>query len=411
VTVRTTDEILSARTNNQGRAAVRLANPGRVSVFAEAAGHTSASAEVEVGAGGGRVELTLERGGTLRGRVIGYDGQLPHLSVVAEDQKREGVVGSSLVSKTGEFRLDRLDAGTYALRMNPSGFDTGPVVVTVAPGEERVVDLVLVRTGSLEVTAELPFTDRIARPATLRLVREDGDSEVGRSFELASGIPQRIEAVPAGTYVAELTVAGASDVPTQWVTVRAEDQSRLAFTWPSGRLAGRVVSAEGNGVPAALAAFRIVGSWDGSEVRNHKPAQTAIAAADGAYEFSGLSQGRYVVAAQHTAGLAMLELDLADGEDRRFDLRLEPSRSLRARVLYAGKPVAGAMVSATSRPYQLNARSSDTDAQGVAELGHLTRGLYLVRALWLEGEEGPMRQASAEIAVEDGSGSVELRLN
>jgi hypothetical protein len=410
VTARAGDDVLFAATNGAGEAEIAMNGGGHVLVHAEAEGLDDVSAEAELGDGGGRVDIVMQRSSSLRGRVLGYDGQPQDLAVVAEVADAPGTLRTAPVSASGEFFIPALPAGTYLVGFQPAAFDAQQVEIRLAPGERGTVELALAPRGAVDVTALFPSGSAAARDATVRLVRGEDGAEITRPLRLRSGAPQRLEAIPVGRYGVELAVGGLAHVPSQMVEVGSSDPAALTFRWPEGRISGRVTTGSAADAGVAVSAYKIVNGADDREVRDNNPEHRTISQGDGSYALVGLDAGRYVVVAERGALSTSVPLELGSGEDRTLALALENGRTVIAEVRYRGAAVEGARVLATSTPYAENARSAETDARGLAELPHLTGRTYLIRAVWMEGEEAALREARADLDLTRDDGFVELEV-
>jgi hypothetical protein len=411
VTVRAGKALLFQATDIEGHAVAELQQRGHADVHAVADGYEEASAEVEIAEDSARAALVLQRSGELTGHVVGYSGEPDNLSVLAVVAGEPGKLRSAVLSASGAFRFQALPAGTYVVGLQPAGFEAGSVEVTVLPGEHAEVELTLVRMGSLDVTAFLPSDIAASRQASLRLFRSREGIEFTRPLFLRSGVAERIAALPVGRYGVELTVTGLAQVPLQTVEVVPDRPQPLNFRWPEGRIAGRVSSSSGVATAAAVSAYKMVAGADDARVRDNNPEIKTYTKTDGSYVLSGLDAGHYVVIAQRDPFVAAADVDLSAAEDHTVDLTLESGRTIIARVRYRGRAVEGARVFATSMPYAENARSAETDARGLVRLQHLNGSAYNLRAVWIEGDDGPLRQARADVDLDADSGAVDLDLN
>ncbi len=398
LTIRSEEGIRSKRTNAHGRAVVVLDRPGVLTVNAAAPGYVAKMTTVDVRERTARADLLLQASAAVRGRVIGYEGVPSRLSVVAVSEREEGKMATASIAGDGDFALTSLEPGTYAVGLHPSSFRTNEVLVHLEAGEEAEIELPMVEVGKLTVTAIFP-EGTVPRPGELRLVRESDRSRLDRTVKLASGVSQDIEAVPAGRYAAELIVEGASRRPEQIVAVAVGQTTPVVFTWPGGELAGRVVNARGAVVGAGVAAFKVTVDQEGREIRSSHPDHSTETDEFGRYILRGLDPGRYAVGAMSIGMMGLGDAEVAEGEHRELDLRVAGVVSLETRVVYRGRPVVGAQVFATSLPVSLNARSAGTDASGIASVASLTPGSYRIHAVWNEGEDGPLREARAEVLV------------
>jgi hypothetical protein len=411
VTLRTDEAELFEVTDADGQAVAELRAPGPVLVHAAAEGHDEVSLESQATERGGEVTLVLPRSGELGGRVTGYGGEPQDLIVLAALADDPGKLRSAPVFADGTFRFAALPAGTYVVGLQPAGFEARLVEAQVAPGRHAEVELALVEMGAVDLTAVLPAGSAASRDAVLRLVRADEGIELTRALAVTSGVTQRIEALPVGRYGVELTVSGLAQVPFQTVEIAPHQASPLDFRWPASRIAGRVSGPSRLAAAAIVSAFKVVPGVDDRTVRDNTSEVTTLAAADGSYLLAGLDAGHYVVVAQRDPLVIAADVTLGAEEDRTLDLRLDSGRTVIALVRRRGVPIEGARVFATSVPYAENSRSADTDARGLVRLRHLTGSTYHLRAVWMEGEDGPLRQARADVDLDANSGAVELELD
>lgn len=216
---------LSVRTDAGGRFTIGGLQPGRYRVAAQKSGYAfafgpGAAASVEVAAGQEHgVDLSLERGAAITGRVVSENGEpLVNLRVMAMRQlvadprvteSRRGAIGpipagpGVQTNDLGEFRLFGLPAGEYYVQVSP-GFEFGRAATQPArtlvptyfpdatdPGSAQTILVAAGQTSDAIVIrmADAPafqvsgiVVDETGRPVANAMVRLDPDSETGPRF-------------------------------------------------------------------------------------------------------------------------------------------------------------------------------------------------------------------------------------
>lgn len=221
-----TEPPLSVRTGQDGRFVIRGLEPGRYRVAAQKSGYAmafgpGAATSVEVVAGQEQsVELSLQRGAAIIGRVVNDAGEpLVNLRVMAMRQvvadprftatSRQGPAGpvpagpGVQTNDLGEFRLFGLPAGEYYVQVSP-GFEFGRAATQPArtlvptyfpdatdPGSAQTILVAAGQTSDAIVIrmADAPafqvsgiVVDETGRPVANAMVRLDPDSETGPRF-------------------------------------------------------------------------------------------------------------------------------------------------------------------------------------------------------------------------------------
>ncbi len=110
---------------------------GRYLVGAD--GHSYAPSDrVEVEAGTDGVELRLNAGGTLAGRVVGLDGTTLQARVVVSQRHSKTARSTFLDTRKGAFNVDGLEAGTFDLAASTTDGSVGVLEgIVLGPGEAR----------------------------------------------------------------------------------------------------------------------------------------------------------------------------------------------------------------------------------------------------------------------------------
>lgn len=287
-------ELLTVRSDRDGRFMIRGLEPGRYRVAAQKSSYAFVSgpmgvASVEVAAGGDQaVSLTLQRGAAIVGRVVNESGDpLVNLRVMAMRQvtmaprdnsaSRPGPVPAGPGDQTndlGEFRLFGLPAGEYYVHAAP-GPDFGRVGTPRArslvptyfpdvtnPDSAQTITLTAGQTSDVIVIRMLEapafqvsgvVVDDSGRPVANALVRLDPDPAGGPWFSFGRFLQGRTNAsgsftisnVTAATY---MLVAIAPLVISSGTDARTGGGGRVVSFGSGGPVTGGVTSESRNGI-------------------------------------------------------------------------------------------------------------------------------------------------------------------
>jgi protocatechuate 3,4-dioxygenase beta subunit len=198
-----------------------------------------------------------------------------------------------------------------------------------------------VTKGGQPVTnAMILFTsggDREGPPSDLKQSRTDGDGHYQIGLDTA------------GTYnVVVSSMGGMMGGGRSAVQVQVPDQPSVVVdvTLKSAGISGHVVNADGKPVSGAIVSVTASGASAGSDMRHG--GMQAQAEPDGSFLVDGLTPGTYGVSAAASGyrNANVPPVTIANDNDvPTVDIRLEPGRTVRGRVLDAnGNGIAGAMV-------------------------------------------------------------------
>jgi len=362
--------------------------------------YARAAARAEARDDAPEVVVRLSRGGTLTGTVRDQQRQpVPNASIMV----MQGMGGSPNSTATGEdgvYKLERLTPGSYRVLRLPEG---NRIAITIGPGM-KMVD---VKEGEVTV---LDFDDAAKITLTGRVLRGDrpvagamllffaGDGTVGTSKDMKTANAEsdgrfQIGLDQPGLYT--VVVQGMGDFMSRAsVKIQVPDQPQVTqdVLVSAGGIAGIVTGPDN--APVANAVVRAT--------PEPPPAQPRIGGSgsqtkgDGSYTIDGLEPGTYKVRAM-APGKKPAEATATVGDDgatARVDLRLEPGRSLRGRVVDPrGNGLQNATVMATpagSVSFEASMMGT-TDVNGTFEVIAPSDGPVDVTAL--PGGYAPVRAA------------------
>lgn len=363
------------------------------------------------------IDVTLARGATVGGRIVGEDGRPVAYATVAllDPRRRWDGEASSISDLDGRYLVTGLRAGTYEVRVAAPGY---------APITDEQEARVVVPPDLAPVTRDL----RLSLGAVLvgRVRTPEGGGAAGAVVEVrAAGPPElrarvrdldaitdpngafRLLGVPTGV---DLVVSAAHD---DWVrgTLRplrltpGQTQEVALVLRAGASLPGRVVDAQGRAVADARVRWGAI-TPDNEERVGHGDAFRADEAlgqrvlrtdADGRFLLERLEPGRLLLKVEREGFADWYRRDLvmgAEGPQPALTVTLEGALAVRGRVTVAeaGTPIEGAWVYAEENrpggdepqdPGRVRALVAvQTGADGTYRLDRLPPGRYKV-AVWL----------------------------
>lgn len=355
----------------------------------------------------GAREVTLQRSGTVHGRVLGPDGaglaqaevglwprletEMPWFDPL-EDFLRYGRMPSSIPEELratcdaeGRFEIESARAGDYLVLARADGLRAATSRrLTVEPrGRADAGEVRLVRGHELAVLVKDPAG---APVEGARVSWRSGETVMGMLTEASDPVSTDAEgrAVLAGLPSSELTATvehfsyarersdfsfllGTEFVPKTWeVTLRA-----------GASLAGTVLSA---GVPVQGARVRVLQPREEAGVIGSliSDEDSVTSGEDGGFRFERLPPGAWRINVEHDdhARLTTPPIELLEGENPPQLLQLAPGATLVVTVLDEdGVKVEAATVLA-QRTEDFQSETATTDASGVAVIEHLPSGTW-----------------------------------
>jgi protocatechuate 3,4-dioxygenase beta subunit len=378
--------------------------PGNRWVFALADGYAPGRSAAQVTVQGGAettgIDIRLTVGGEVRGKVTAESGEPVEGAAVRiwPTGRRDPRAPRPLVppeparsSSDGTFVIDRLQAGTYVVRVEKEGYSAAsrPNVVISEGGEVEGVDFVLKR--GFAVNGKV--LDKKGQPvagaeiqAYPQKVQGDWQRHTTKSKEDGSF---RLEGLSPGTYYLRAGKSGFGSASKSGVQ-SGTDGIELTLS-EQGALTGTAILAQ-SGKPVTAYKIRIyrTGQRAGWPVR-----QQDVADATGAFSVTNLPPGAYEIDGYTATGLlsTRVAFEIREGQETPpVKLSLEKGGSIRGVVQSPdGSPSNQARVYATAEDgSRRNPVSASTDAQGRFVLRPLEPGTYVVRAnhrQWVEAQD------------------------
>ncbi len=291
---RETDAVATAETDADGRYLLTLRESGRFVVRVEADGAAPAESgvlETDVATGARGVDVVLDDGGAIRGRVTVGAGRSPGGIVVAAT-RGDGRARTVRTAADGAFGFERCTPGAWAVRIVEREVPADEILVERSGGRRAFETNCVVEAGK---TAEVVLSrDGVAKPTLRGLALIDGTGAAGMRVTVRRGAGMlgaeqvaAVEVAPDGTFSADVPDADryVVQIPTahRWVAALPVDvavggaQCRLDVR--TGRLVVTGLAAEANELALLV---EIAGGVALAEIRK---------AADGRAEFANFPEG------------------------------------------------------------------------------------------------------------------------
>lgn len=269
--------------------------PGTYDLWARKEGQGGAEARLEgvrvAAANVTGLELRLEGGGAIRGRILGVEpAELAAVRIVA--QRDDGQTATGRADHTGGYRVEPVGAGEWTV---VAGIGLGRLVqgrVTLAPGQaEAELDLELEPAGGLTLSGRVLAG---GEPATgVEVIATSMERAAGGTGTTGPDGSFRITGLAAGRY--ELMLLRFEPSLQHRETVELEGDRDVVIDLPAGRVSGQVVdAADGSPVAGAVVALEPA-TGPGSELP-FAPGATSDAA--GGFTLTGVGAGAFRLVAR-----------------------------------------------------------------------------------------------------------------
>jgi protocatechuate 3,4-dioxygenase beta subunit len=337
---------------SDGSFRLRRIEPGSYRVEARAQGYAARTAgplEIEDGSAPARVDIVLDAGGALEGRIVDVEGQpLAGIEVVVfpiargsglfADEEDElvqtGAVGAAaaLTGSAGSYRIEHLAAGDYCVLARARGFEAAWAAAPV-PGQP-LPDLVLARHARIFGSVRDQATGAPLRRFALRLERRDAGGDYHEHHRRARDVADAegrfaCDGLRAGEW--RLRISAEDHRPWQAALSLEPDEEcevEVALS-PGRRIAGSVLRPDGS--PIAGAAVTVRRDGEGRDLAALQSGE------NGGFAFGGLEEGRYQLQAAHPehyaeAAEAVAKVEVAAGMDAAVQLVLRPAGRILGRI-------------------------------------------------------------------------------
>lgn len=287
---------IEARSDERGRVEVRGLEPGRHPLVVWAAGFVAQVETLEVeGNAPQNLELTLERGARVRGRIVDEHGAALAVAQVALRTGREPDDTLLEVSPRGEFELLGLRAGTLELAVRAWDHGAQELELELAPCEQRELVFRLERLVRCDGTVR-DDSGRALAGGRLRLLGAPTSLFAPNSDEATLDADGSFSLAVPGEQIRRMEFALPGS--PQWNTVRrawlVEGAGRLDIVVPSQHMQGRWLRGRLRAADERTVARRTLSVLDHSRGGDCVPLERiARTADDGSFELGPLAPGLY----------------------------------------------------------------------------------------------------------------------
>ncbi|HEV7488618.1 MAG TPA: carboxypeptidase regulatory-like domain-containing protein [Thermoanaerobaculia bacterium] len=380
-------------TSDDGSFVLEGIKPGMTQVVVNAPGYTTARApniEVEDGKTAPDVEVDVETGAKLTGRVTGPDGS-PLAGVFVRNDpmagnsrvmRFDGNDGSATTDPSGEYTMDTLEPGEKTLSFSRSGYISQQKTVTVAAGKDARLD-VQMSTG-IRATGFV-VTDSGAPVADATVMASSGTPEGGRSGRSDSNGAFTIEGLAPGHYTFNAAKTGYTAGIVRDVDIATSGPVRVILK------SGGVITGHVNGLtPQELEQTSVFANAAGGG--GPMGGSTAPVDSGGNFRIEGAPSGTVRISARmggmfggSSKSAAPKTVELEPGGTAQVDIDFKSSTVIRGRVTRNGAAVPNAQVMFMPRGAKSQtSASAAADGDGRYELSGLDDGTYTVQAVDME---------------------------
>lgn len=280
------------------------------------------------------LEITLDRAGSLRGRVTTEAGEPLERVIVVRDSGDDSMsTEGGSTDANGEYLLDSLPFGEANIRFMKVGYAPAKRTVAIDGGEPRV-DVQLSKGESL--TGRV-VTDAGAAVAEAQVMAhpQGTDGGWGRAITDESG-RFRMDGLTAGVYQVRATRRGYLDAEVQNLNVATTSEVTLTM------MTGATITGRISGIDAArFTDVNVV-------ARGNRKLVQAPVDAGGSYRMEGGPVGKIEVRAQMRSGASrsseVVGLETRNGGTYTADLEFREHNTVRGRVTRRGVPLSGGIV-------------------------------------------------------------------
>jgi len=377
---------LTSVTDGSGQFRFDHLGAGRFTATAALGSHTSAPVEVVLQAGQSQtgVALQLQLGVTIQGTVSGIPTTMVS-GMTVNANGADSYSQSTRLGADGHFEFDNVPLGVVTLRgtaTDTTGSTRSTTKQITASADQPIVTTELVFDPGFTLSGRVTQAGGPVAGATVFANLQGGGGRQASSTTDSSGSYQ-LNGLQAGTYtvnaMSALAAAGASK--RQTITLTSDQALDIAF--PSAKILGQVVDADGN-LPLANATVTVAmqeigGSGGGIGQR------PATSDSNGQFSFTNLDEGTYTLStSKPDYQLDKRDTAAADQASGSLVIALKRGAGIGIRVLdgLLGVPLSGVMVRVfDSQSAPVFGPSAITlDGDGLGEVPALPPGSYTVIA-------------------------------
>jgi protocatechuate 3,4-dioxygenase beta subunit len=379
-------------TSDDGSFVLDGVKPGSTQVVVNAAGYTTArvpNIEVEDGKTVPDVEVGVETGSKLAGRVTGPDGA-PVAGVSVRDDPMAGGgrmmrfdanAGSATTDPNGDYTMDSLEPGEKTFTFSRSGYIAQQKTVTVAAGKDSRLDVQL--SNGMKATGLVVTDGGAAVPdATVRAMSAS-DMNGGREGHTDASGAFTIEGLAPGHYT--FTASKASFAPGSLRDIDIATSGPVRIILKSGGvITGHVNGLTAQELEQTTVTASVIGGGGPMGGNVNAPVD-----AGGNFRIEGAPSGTVRVGARTGAmfggtskSAAPKTVELDAGGTATVDIDFKSSTIIRGRITANGAPVPNAQVSFFPRGAKSQtSASASADANGHYEVSGLDDGTYTVQTM------------------------------
>ncbi len=383
-------------TSDDGTFVLEGIKPGSTQVVVNAPGYTTArvpNIEVEDGKTAPDVEVDVETGAKLTGRVTGTDGSPVAGVSVREDQMGGGggrvmrfdaTDTGGTTDPNGDYTIDTLEPGEKTFTFSRGGYIAQQQTVTMAAAKETRLDVQLSSglraTGFVVTDGGAPIPDTMVRAASA------SEMDGGRQATTDSNGAFAIEALAPGHYTFTAMKNGFAPATLRDVDIATSGPVRVVLK------SGGVISGHVNGLTQQeldqTTVSASVSGGGGGPFGGGGGVSTPVDSA-GNFRMEGAPSGTVRISARTGAMFggasktaAPKTVELEPGGTAQVDIDFKSSTVISGRIVRNGSPVAGAQVTFIPRGAKSQTVSSaSSDSNGHYEVNSLDDGTYMVQVI------------------------------
>ncbi|MEA2236980.1 MAG: large repetitive protein [Thermoanaerobaculia bacterium] len=384
-------------TSDDGTFVLEGIKPGSTQVVVNAPGYTTArvaNIEVEDGKTTADIEVGVETGAKLTGRITGPDGSPVAGVSVREDQMAAGASRvmrfdatetSGTSDPNGDYSIDTLEPGEKTFTFARSGYIAQQKTVTIAGSKETRLDVQLSNglraTGSVVTDGGAPVPDATVRAASA------SEMDGGRQATTDGNGAFTIEALAPGHYTFTASKSGFAPGTLRDIDIASSGPVRVILK------SGGVITGHVNGLtPQELEQTTVsasVSGGGGGPFGGGGPGVSAAVDGGGNFRLEGAPSGTVRVSARTGAmfggsskSAAPKTVELEPGGTAQVDIDFKSSTVIQGRIMRNNAPVANAQVTFIPRGAKSQTVSSaSSDANGHYEVSSLDDGTYSVQVV------------------------------